>query len=236
MKDRKDHGLVEVGALAPDPCLFSHHRVSAIASNHVVGLQRLARTTACLVDHTDADAVFILRDRLRRPAKARLNERQFRHALAQDILKTVLRQAIVLLKIIWRDDLTPLEAVPVLACQAPVGHNAGGRHFRWTKALGTNLLDAAPKIEMLKGALRQVLAFGDVVHPHPALNQRARDAALGEIDRQPHTHWPAADDDDLPPRTHNSLPESAWHDAQRQFLHGKRSTSAKGHGAKSQRW
>jgi hypothetical protein len=45
--------------------------------------------------------------------------------------------------------------------------------------------------------LRQVLSFGNLVHPHPALHQRTGYAAQPEIDREPDADRAAAHDDDL---------------------------------------
>ena len=114
--------------------------------------------------------------------------------------------AIIFLKIILADDLAPLEAVPVLAHQIFVGDDAAGRHLGRQQAGGAHLVDATPEIEMLEGALRQVLATRHVVHALAPLDQNGRHAPLGEINRQADPHRSAANDDDLSTLAHGISP------------------------------
>ena len=133
-----------------------------------------------------------------------LDQRQARHLPPQHALEQILRHAVVLLEIVFADGLAAGEDVPMLVHQALVGGHAGGRHFRRQEALRAQLIDAAPEIEALERALREVLAPGNLVHSDAALHQRAGNAAQPEIDREPDADRPAADDDDL-----TSFPQDA---------------------------
>ena len=93
--------------------------------------------------------------------------------LRRTLFETILRQPIVLLEVVVAEDLAALRSVPVVAHQAPVGDDTGGRHLGRQQALRAHLVDAAPEIEVLERALCQVLALWDVVHPDPPLDQRA---------------------------------------------------------------
>ena len=197
MEHRQHHELVEVRTVALDARPLAHDRTSAIAADDVIGLDVLNRTVAGLMDDADANAGCVLRDILGGPAKPRIDQRQACHPAAQDAFEAVLRQAIVFLEVIVAEDFAALEVVPVVAHQAAISDNARRRDFRRQHSLRAHLVDAAPEIEMLERALRQVLALRDVVHPHAPLDQRARYSALGEIDGQPDAHRAAADNDDL---------------------------------------
>src|SRR6201999_164321 len=72
---------------------------------------------------------------------------------------------------------------------------------------------AAPEIEMLQGARREVLALRDVREADAPLDQHAGNAAQAEIDREAHAHGAAADDDDLIPLCHNDPRSRALHRA-----------------------
>src|SRR5262245_42255664 len=159
MEHREHHELVEIGALTGDTRLFAHHGVCTIAPNHVIRFERLARAVSRLVDHAESDSPLVMFDHVCCPAESHLNARQACHALSQYVLETVLRHAIVLLKIILPDDLAALKAVPMLVRQAAIGDDTGSRHFGRQEALSTHLLDATPEIEVLESPLRQVLSL-----------------------------------------------------------------------------
>ena len=71
------------------------------------------------------------------------------------------------------------------------------RIFRRQQARGAQLVGDAPEIEVLHRALGEVLALRDALRLGAALDQRARDAAQPEVDRERDADRPAADDDDL---------------------------------------
>src|SRR5262249_55980150 len=206
LKDREHHELIEVGAFAPDARLFAHHRMRPVTSDHIIRFEHLALPAYGLVNEADANAMFILLDRLRGPTVAHIDARQARHALAQDILKKILRQPVVLLKIVLREDLATLERVPVIGHQVAVGHDTGGRDLGRQQTLSPHFIDAAPEIKVFEGTLRQILALRNVVHPEAALDQGGGHATLGEIDRKAHAHGTTADDYDLTSRAHLELP------------------------------
>src|ERR1700730_1916922 len=176
--------------------------MTAIAADAIVSCERRVRAVAGLVGDRDPHARRVLLDRLRRPAEMGLDRGQGLRLPAQDILEQILRQAIILLKIEFIDGLATREGVPIFAHEAFVGGDPAHRNLRRQHALGAQFLDTPPEIETLERALREVLSFGNFVHPDPALHQAAGYAAQTEIDREPHADRAAADDDDL-----TSLPQ-----------------------------
>jgi tripartite-type tricarboxylate transporter receptor subunit TctC len=65
--------------------------------------------------------------------------------------------------------------------------------YRGTAPALTELL-GAPEVEMLHGALRQILALRDALRLRVALDHDRTHAPLPELDRQAHAHWAAPHD------------------------------------------
>src|SRR6185437_3015036 len=99
--------------------------------------------------------------------------------------------------------------------QAAVSGDAADRIGTRQQALGAELIDAAPEIEMFERARREILALGDVRETGAALDQHDRKAAHAQVDREPHPDRPAADNDHLISLLHH-LPRSTI--APRAFL------------------
>jgi hypothetical protein len=204
-KHGEHHDLIEIGALALDAGLFPHDRVTAVAADHIIPFEHRMRAAAGLMLDRDPHAGLVLLDRPRRPSETGLDQGEGRELPAQDILQQILRHAVVLLKIEFIDGFAIREGVPVLAHEALVGGHTAYRNFRRQHALGAQFLDAAPEVETLERALREVLSLGNFVHPDTALHQRAGYATQTEIDREPDADGTAADDDDL-----TSLPQGGF--------------------------
>ena len=202
LEHREHHQLVEIGAVALDARLLAHQRVAAIAADQIIGFERLRRAVARLVGGRDAHAVGVLRYLRRQPAEPGLRQRQRRQLPPQHAFEKILRDAVVLLRIILSDRFPPGEGVPMVAHQIAIGGDARGRHMRRQQAARAQFVDAAPEIEALARALRQVLAAWNIVHAGPAFDQHAGHAAHRQIHRQPDADRPAADDDDLMPLRH----------------------------------
>ena len=222
-EDNQHHALVEVASAAIDAHALADQRPAAIAaddvlrphdalpleSGHVlVGLLRGVgrpaveggRVFAGRQD-SDASACIVLVDSHGGPAEQGRHGGQLLHPLAQHRLGAVLRQSLVALEVEvphrGAAAAEPLAAVEIRAHQVAIrGHVADrvvGRH----DARGSQLVDALPEVEVLQRSIRQVLALGDRLRTQVPLDQHTRDAALPQLDRQPHAHRPTADDRDL---------------------------------------
>ena len=131
------------------------------------------------------------------PAVQRLHAREFGNPPAQRRFHGVLRQSFVVREIERPDQLALQPVVAVVAQQRAVGRQAADPVFARNRARPTHGLFHAPEMKMLHGPLRQVLALGDRLRGAAALDHDAADAALAELNRQPHAHGSTAGDDDL---------------------------------------
>ena len=190
------HLLVELGAGAGDTHLLANHGMTAVATHDVVGLEYPPGSAVALGDG-DARRLFILDDALRTPAEQRVHAGQRGQALPQHRFGAVLRQPVVFLKIIFLHQFALRRGGPEFAHQVSVGADAAGGHARGHDAGGAQFLHAVPEVEMLQGALREILAFGNALRLAVALHQRAGDAALSQFDCKTDAHRTAAHDHDL---------------------------------------
>ena len=101
--------------------------------------------------------------------------------------------------IIGTHDFAPGCCVPEFAHEISIGRDlADGIALGHRQIVGDVLIDA-PEPEVLAGALREVLALGDVLQRFATLNQHAGNTAQAQIQRQTCAHRAAADDDNLAP-------------------------------------
>ena len=106
------HELIEVVAAARNADLLAHDGMAAVAADHVVGLQHLARA---VLGDGDARAAGVLLDLGGGPAEPALDVRQGRHLGAQHLFHLVLRQPVVLLEVVVVDQLAARRREPVFA-------------------------------------------------------------------------------------------------------------------------
>src|SRR5579883_189616 len=193
--DREHHELVEALPTPLDTDLLSHGRMTAVAADRIVPREHLA--PALLRDHTDANALLILRDSLDRPSHPAFDTGKLGHPLAQHALGQVLRNPLARLEIILVDHLAIERRIPVFGAEIHVRCDpTQGKAWR-QHARGAHLLEHSPGIEMLHGALLQPLPLWNAMLLRAPLDDCAGDAALGELDRHRHANRAAADDDDL---------------------------------------
>src|SRR5215213_5135344 len=102
------------------PRLLTHDGPTTIAAHEIVGLQAPAAATSALCDK-DADATIVLAHLRRAPAVQSLHAREFTDPPAQDALRRILRQPLIVGEIEWADQLALHPVVAVGAEQRPVG-------------------------------------------------------------------------------------------------------------------
>ena len=235
---RPEHGqahlLVEVGPVAADAHLAPDHRPRAVAADDVVGLQdasgardglparvidvdealpRVPPALLCRVLRLldgDAHAALVLLDVLRRPPVEQGDVGEVGGALAQHLFGQVLGQALVGDVVVAAQLLAARRRPPVLAVQVLVGGDpADGVSLRHDARRPQLVLDA-PEVEVLQGALREVLPLGNALGQQVAANDDDVHPAHAEV--QPHrdANRPAADHDDLVPFRHDGPPDSRF--------------------------
>src|SRR5260221_14634847 len=192
---RQHHGLAEIRPLASDARLLAHHGARAIAADDVVGFEHFAPRPTVLFDR-DARAAAVLFDGAGRPAEARVDPGERGELPPQYGFRAILRQPLVVLEKVGADELASGGRLPVLAHQAAVGGDFADRITGRHETRLPQLAGDSPEMEMLEGAMRQHLPFGNAVHAGAALDQRAGDATHAEVHGERRADRTGADDDD----------------------------------------
>src|SRR5262249_29806905 len=152
-------------------------RARAVAADDVVRTERLLRAIAF---DDDTYATRFLHDRARGPAETavgRIERCEFR---PQHRFHPVLRQALIVLKIIRAHDLAAGRRLPVFAHQIAVGGDFADRIAGRHDARGAQLVLDPPEVEMLERALREVLPLRDAIERRAAFDQHAANSLQGE--------------------------------------------------------
>ena len=174
------------------PRLFAHQRAGAVAAHHIAGAQALQLAIGGGDGHVCARRV--LGDLAGGEAKQGRHFRQLRRPGAQGGLGGVLRQTLVVLKVEGADDDALIPVVMVGAQQRAIGREAANAEIHGNGGGRAHGLVDSPGVEMLHGALGQVLALGDGLGLLVALHHQAAHAALAKLDGEAHAHGPATHD------------------------------------------
>ncbi len=143
---------------------------------------------------------------------------------AQDALRLVLRQAVVLLEEIWPHHLAATLREPVLAHEIAVRRHASDRVAGRQEAGCPQLIDASPKVKVLERALGEGLPFGYPPRRRVALHQRTRNTALPQLDSERNADGPSAHNDHLVTFFQSrSLSVQCWFNARHSVVLSRRS-------------
>jgi len=101
---------------------------------------------------------------------------------AQRVLGGVLRQPLVVGEVVRPHQLALQPVVGIAAQQRAIGRQPADAVLLRNGPRRPNLPLHAPEVHVLHGALGQVLALGNRLRAHVALDQDAADAALPQLD------------------------------------------------------
>ena len=175
-----------------DAGLFAHDRAAAVAPHDVIRAQDPFRSIA--IDDIDACAVLVRMHRLAGPAVQGFDGPDMRRPLAQYGLGGILRQPFIVREIERTHEFALQPVVAVAARQRAVARHASDAVFARDGSRRAQFLFRTPEMEMLHGALGEVLSLRDWLGVLVALDHDAADAAQTKIDRKAHAYGASADD------------------------------------------
>src|SRR5947207_7215777 len=141
--------------------------------------------------------IALLLDRFGGPAEPDLDIVEFFKPCAQDVFSLILRQTLVVLEIIRIDDLAQRRRRPIFIVQIAVSDDPAHGVIGRQDACGAQRVHNAPEIGVLDRTLCEILPLRNALRFAPALDERAGNTALAELDCERHADRSAADDDDL---------------------------------------
>ena len=193
---QEHHQPVMVREGRGDASLLTDGGAAAVAADDIRRGERPASLTLALGD-LDPGAVFALANRLGRPAIEAFDRFQLGHATAQHRFGGVLWQAFIVREVERAHQLALQPIVMVAAEQRSIGRHAADAVVAGNGPRCAQLFLAPPEMQVLHGALGQILAFGDRLRLCVALDESAADAALAQLDCEAQSNRTAADDEDL---------------------------------------
>src|SRR5437764_115523 len=184
--DEDPAGLVSLG-----------HRDLEIPEADIVEIAGDRETGSAVLRYCDLDMIALLLDRFGGPAEPDLDIVEFFKPCAQDVFSLILRQTLVVLEIIRIDDLAQRRRRPIFIVQIAVSDDPAHGVIGRQDACGAQRVHNAPEIEVLDRTLCEILPLRNALRFAPALDERAGNTALAELDCERHADRSAADDDDL---------------------------------------
>ncbi len=158
--------------------------------------------------YTDSDshAVPVLLYLLCGPSVKRGDVGQLSCPLPQYLFRKVLRKPFTVLVIETPHDPAADRRIPIFAHQVPVGSHSADEVTFGHNAGPPQLVHDSPQVEVLQGALGEVLPLRELLRLKMTSHHQAVDASQPEVHSHGNADWPSTRDDHLISFCHRSLP------------------------------